>query len=160
MSRVRFRCPSCAELIVAPAALEGQQRPCPKCGAEAVWPPPDPQPPAYQVVETQVAPEGEADESSPGGRQSRTPRPAVPPEFALLSYALSAGALATAAMPCIWFAAVPVAAVALVVALYSAAYYRCSELVHVCVAVAVALIIYGLSRADEVNEMLRRLQRM
>lgn len=55
MSRVRFRCPSCAELIVAPAALEGQSRECPRCKALVAWPAPvapPPVPPPYEVVET------------------------------------------------------------------------------------------------------------
>lgn len=55
-NRVTFTCPACRRPIPGPASLEGEDAPCPRCGADVPrWPPPaagaDPhREPPYEVV--------------------------------------------------------------------------------------------------------------
>ncbi len=71
----------------------------------------------------------------------------------------AAAAVTTILMPCIWFFGVPLAAASLVASAYLASNYENRGGVIACIVVSALVLLVGLIRADEVNELLRQIAR-
>ena len=71
-------------------------------------------------------------------------------------YAMTAVAVTTVlAMPCIWMLGVPVAAASAIISLYLMVNYRSRTGVTVCLVASILVLLVGLTRANEVNKILR-----
>jgi ABC-type enterochelin transport system permease subunit len=72
-------------------------------------------------------------------------------------HAITASAVATAMMPCIWFFAIPLAAAGAAMAVYLQKNYRTRGSIVACVVLSVLVLIAGLIRGEEVNRLLHEL---
>ena len=68
---------------------------------------------------------------------------------------LSGAAAVTLFMPCIWFAAVPMAAASGMACVYLLANFRASTGVGLATVASAVVLMFGLTRGHEINMMLR-----
>ncbi len=163
MSRVLFRCPSCAETVPAPASLAGHESACPKCKAVVRWPQPERSgPPPLPNAVPKPAPrpprpaEPERDEDDWEPVPSK-PKWSRPTDGAILTcYLLTAGSIATGFTPCIWFLSVPATACAFALSLYLTCKYKCPPGVIACLMLSAIFALVMLNHAAWVSEKLRR----
>lgn len=134
MKRITFRCPECAETILAPSSLAGNVAACPKCRAVVAWPEP---PASDKCAKSHVA----APTSLPVAiHHDKLP---APPGMIFTCVILTTASVVTIMMPCIWYIGVPLAASAAVAAIYVVSNHKRNNTVVVCLVASTCTFAFG-----------------